>query len=146
MAKMQTTAIRKRGRPYLYSSTVILRCFIVRLWFSLDFNNALRIFISMDCQYKYTLALACGLVTIPRRHTFDRWLKTISVDIKQRISTIGYLFVTGGIADTSVKATIGSTLLKAKGDIWHKSSMKKGIIPCSSIDTDARRGYSPTKK
>jgi Transposase DDE domain len=41
---------------------------------------------------------------------------------------------------------IDSTLLKAKGHIWHKSSMKKGIVPRSGIDTaDARWGFSHTK-
>ncbi len=48
--------------------------------------------------------------------------------------------------DHSIIAT-DSTLLKAKGHVWHKSSiMKKGIVPCSGIDTDAKWGYSHTKK
>ena len=99
----------------------------------------------MDCcQYNRKLAIACGLLSIPCRRTFDRRLKTISTDIKQRISTMGYLFVTDGLADPSITA-IDSTLLKAKGSIWHKSSMKKGIVPCPGIDTDARWGYSHTK-
>ena len=58
---------------------------------------------------------------------------------------MGYLFVTDGLADPSI-AAIDSTLIKAKGSVWHKSSMKKGVVPCSDIDTDARWGYSHTKK
>jgi hypothetical protein len=47
----------------------------------------------MDCQYNRRLVLACGLAKIPSsRRTFDRRLKTMSIDIKQRISTMGYLF------------------------------------------------------
>ena len=99
----------------------------------------------MDCQYNRKLAIACGLITIPCRRTFDRRLKTISTDIKERISTMGYLFVTYGLADPSI-TSIDSTLLKAKGHVWHKSSMKKGIVPCPGIDTDARWGYSHTKE
>ena len=57
---------------------------------------------------------------------------------------MGYLFITEGIVDPSI-AAVDSTLLKAKGSVWHKSSMKKGIVPCSGIDTDARWGYSHTK-
>jgi hypothetical protein len=99
----------------------------------------------MDCcQYNSKLAVACGLVTIPSRRTFDRRLKTISKDIKQRISTMGYLFVTEGMVDPSITA-VDSTLIKAKGNVWHKSSMKKGEVPCPGIDTDARWGYSHTK-
>ena len=98
----------------------------------------------MDCQYNSKLAVACGLATIPCRRTFDRRLKTISTDIKERISTIGYLFVVEGLVDLSI-AAIDSTLMKAKGPIWHKSSMEKGEVPCSGIDKDARWGYSHTK-
>ncbi len=88
---------RKRGRPYGYSPTVIVRCFIVRIWFRLDSNNGLHIFINMDCQYTNKLAIACGLVSIPSRLTFDRRLKTMSNDIQERISTTGYLFVAEGL-------------------------------------------------
>ena len=73
---------RKRGRPYVYTPTVILRCFIVRIWFRLDSNNGLHTFLDTDCQYNRKLVLACGLITIPSRRTFDRRLKTISTDIK----------------------------------------------------------------
>ena len=90
-----------------------MRCFIVRIWFRIDFNNALHIFLNMDYQYNHKLALAYGLVKIPSRRTFDRRLKTISTDIKERISTMGHLFVTEGIADHYITA-IESTLLKAK--------------------------------
>ncbi len=38
-----------------------------------------------------------------------------------------------------------STLLKANGHLWHKSSIKKGIVPRSGIDTYARWGYNRTK-
>ncbi len=89
----------KRGRPYTYSPTVIVRCFIGRMWFRLDSNNALHTFLNIDCsQYNRKLALACGLVTIPSsRRTFDRRLKTISTtNVKDRISTMGYLFIVEG--------------------------------------------------
>jgi Transposase DDE domain len=102
----------------------------------------------MDCQYNHKLAGECGLVSIPSRRTFDRRLKTISTDIKQRISTMGNLFVTGGMVlvdDNHSIAAVDSTLMKAKSSVWHKSSMEKGIVPHSDIDTDARWGYSHTK-
>jgi hypothetical protein len=123
---------------------VILRCFVVRIWFRIDSNNALHTFLIMNFQYNHKLAIACGLIKIPSRRTFDRRLKTMSTDIKQRISTMGYFFVTEGLVDHSITAT-DSTLLKAKGPVWHTSSMKKGIVPRSGIDTDARWGYSHTK-
>jgi hypothetical protein len=140
------TTPKKRGRPYVYSPTIILRCFIVRIWFRLDSNNALYIFLNMDCKYNHKLAGACGLVTIPSRRTFDRRLKTMSTDMKERISTMGNLFATERLVVEHSITAVDSTLMKAKGSVWHKSSMKKGIVPCSGIDKDARWGYSHTNK
>jgi hypothetical protein len=46
------------------------------------------------------------------RRTFDRRLKTISKDIKERILTMGYLFVEEGMTDPSITAT--DSTLKSK--------------------------------
>jgi hypothetical protein len=135
---------RRRGRPYVYSSTIILRCFIVRLWFRLDSNNALHEFLELDYPYNRKVMKKCGLTQIPDRRTFDRRLKTISIDIKERIAIMTSLFVYEKMIDPYIVA-IDSTLLKAKGHVWHKSSMNNGIVPRSGIDTDARWGFSHTK-
>ncbi len=60
---------------------------------------------------------------------------------------MGYLFVIEGlmVVDSAITA-IDSTLFKAKGHVWHKSSMKKGIVPRPGIDTNARWGYSRATK
>ena len=55
------------------------------------------------------------------------------------------LFVCEKMINPYIVAIDNSTLLKAKGHVWHKSSMKKGIVPRSGIDTDARWGFSHTK-
>ena len=131
---------RRRGRrPYVYSPTVILRCFIVRLWFRLDSNNALHTFLELDYPYNKKIMKRCGLTQIPDRRTFDRRLKTISIDIKERITVMTHLFVCEKMIDPYIVA-IDSTLLKAKGYVWHKSSMNKGIVvPRSGIDRYRRQ-------
>ena len=78
--------------------------------------------------------------TTPNRRTFDRRLATISNDIKNRITTMGKLFVHDKIIDPSIILSADSTLVKAKGHVWHKSSMTKEVVPCSGIDTDAMWG------
>ena len=92
---------------------------------------------------------ACGLSVVesylPSRRTFDRRLKTISTDIKERITAMANLFVSEGLVKPYILA-IDSTLLKAdKGHVWHVSSMKEGLLPHSGIDTDARWGFSHTR-
>ncbi len=91
---------------------------------------------------------ACGLseLQLPSRSTFDRRLNTISTDIKERITSMGHLFVSECLVNSFITA-IDSTLIKAYGSVWHRSSMKKGVVPCSTgIDTDTRWGYSHTTK
>ena len=80
-------------------------------------------------------------VFLTDRRTFDRRLKTISADIKERIADMAVLFVKEKFVDPYIIAT-DSTLLRAKGRPWHKSSMIKGVVPCSGIDIDARWGFN----
>jgi len=91
--------------------------------------------------YNRRIMKACGLTSLPDRRTFDRRLSTISADIKERIATMASLFVKGKLVDPYIIA-IDSTLLRAKGHLWHKSSMIKGAVPRSGIDTDARFSYT----
>ena len=58
---------------------------------------------------------------------------------------MGNLFVKERLVDPYI-VTIDRTLLRAKGRPWHKSSMIKGVGPCSGIDIDARWGFSHTKQ
>ncbi|CAN5759178.1 hypothetical protein BH23THE1_BH23THE1_21840 [soil metagenome] len=119
---------RHRGRPYVYSHTTIVRCFIVRIWFRLDSNRSLHHFLSLDLPYNKRVMKACGLSIsyLPSRRTFDRRLKTISTDIKERIATTGNLFVFEGLVKPFIVA-IDSALLKSKGHVvWHASSMREG--------------------
>jgi hypothetical protein len=137
---------KKRGRPYAYPPTVILRCFVVRIWLRLDSNRALHNFLATDYYpYNRKIMKACGLTSLPNRRTFDRRLKTISPDIKERIVAMAALFVKERLVDPYI-VSVDSTLLKAKGHVWHKSSMNKGVVPRSGIDTDTRWGFSHTKQ
>ncbi|HET8687897.1 MAG TPA: transposase, partial [Methanosarcina sp.] len=136
---------KKRGRPYIYSPTVILRCFVVRIWLRLDSNRSLHGYLAMDYPYNRKVLRVCGLTSLPDRRTFDRRLSTISADIKERIATMVSLFVKEELVDPYIIA-IDSALLRAKGHLWHKSSIIKGLVPCSGIDTDARWGFSHTKQ
>ncbi len=56
---------------------------------------------------------------------------------------MGVLFIKDGLVDSSI-VSVDSSLLKAKGHVWHRSNMKNEV-PRSGIDTDARWGYSRTK-
>ncbi|WP_458744684.1 transposase [Candidatus Nitrosocosmicus sp. T] len=86
-----------------------------------------------------------SLIYTPCRRIFDRRLKTITINLIERKSTMGNLFILEGLIIPYILA-IDSALLKSKGKVWHASSMNEVILPRSGIDTDARWGYSHTKK
>ncbi|MDE1863743.1 MAG: transposase, partial [Thaumarchaeota archaeon] len=85
---------------------------------------------------------ACGLHTLPDRRTFDRRFKVLP--LRQIIARMGQTFLLEGLVDITT-ASVDSSLLKARGHVWHKSSMKKKVLPISGIDTDARWGFSKSK-
>jgi hypothetical protein len=95
--------------------------------------------------YNRGIMKACGLTGLPHRRTFDRRLWTISADIKERVAIMTSLFVKEKLIDPYIIA-IDSTLLRAKGHLWHKLSMIKGAVHRSGIDTHARCGFSHTRQ
>jgi hypothetical protein len=57
-------------------------------------------------------------------------------DIKKRITAMSEFFVRDKIVDPSILSA-DSTLIKAKGYVWQKTSMNKEVVPRSGIDTEA---------
>lgn len=133
---------KKRGHPYVYPTTVMLRCFVVRIWLRIPSNNCLHQYFEMYMPYNKNVMLACGLHCLPDRRTFDRRFKVLP--IRQMIARMGSVFFLEGIVDAKT-GSVDSSLIRAKGPVWHRSSMKKKILPISGIDTDARWGFSKTK-
>jgi hypothetical protein len=72
--------------------------------------------------------------TTPNRRAFDRHIATISNDIKNRITTMGELFVRDKIIYPCILSA-DSTLVKAKGHVWHKSSMEQILYGRGSSTT-----------
>lgn len=130
----------KRGRPYVYPTTVILRCFVVRIWFRIPSNNALCYFLSINTVHHRKIIQSCGLHSLPDRRTLDRRFKVLP--IRDIIGIVGRRFLTEQMAEADAAAD--SAIIQCK-KVWHKSDMEKGRIPTSGIDTDARWGFSKSK-
>jgi hypothetical protein len=71
----------------------------------LDSNIALHDYLAMEMPYNKKIMKGCGLSRVPSRRTFDRRLVTISKNIKNRITTMGKLFVHDKIIDPSILST-----------------------------------------
>jgi hypothetical protein len=75
----------------------------------------------------------------PSRRTFQRRLKTLPNSLPDQIRCLGgYLVEVLKPWETSGRAVaIDSTTLQAKGGVWHKKDKETGIVPHTSIDTEA---------
>lgn len=133
----------KRGRPYVYPTCTMIRCYVARIWLRIPSNNCLHHYFSINTAYNKMIMKSCGLDTLPDRRTFDRRFKILPVG--SIISTMGKRFVREKIVDVSI-TSVDSSMIRAKnGRVWHQKQMVSGKIPRSGIDIDAKWGFSGTR-
>jgi hypothetical protein len=80
--------------------------------------------------------------TITNRRTFDKRFKVLPSS--QIIAKMGNLFLLEKLADC-VTVSVNSSMIKAVGAVWHKSSMKQNVLPIFRINIDARCGFSKSR-
>jgi hypothetical protein len=80
----------------------------------------------------------------PSRRTFERRLKAMPETLPAQIACVGRELVESiePWAHCGRAAALDSTLLRARGGVWHKKDRKKGEVPHTSIDTEAHWGKS----
>ncbi|WP_157927990.1 hypothetical protein [Candidatus Nitrosotalea okcheonensis] len=76
---MYTDDDKKGGRPYVYPTIVILRCYVVRIWMRIPSNNCLHYYFTINGTYNKKIMRSCDLDTLPDKRTFDRRFKTLPV-------------------------------------------------------------------
>jgi hypothetical protein len=82
----------------------------------------------------------------PSRRTWERRLQALPDTLPQQIGYVGRLLVKvlHPWQHTGRAVAVDSTPLRAKGGVWHKKHRMQGIIPHSTIDTEAgwsKSGY-----
>jgi hypothetical protein len=75
----------------------------------------------------------------PSRRTWERRLKAIPATLPAQISCLGRHLVEliDPWFDCGRAAAIDSTLLRANDGVWHKKDREAGVVPHTSIDTEA---------
>ena len=133
--------IFRPGRPYVYSTILMVQLFIIKSWMRIPSNNTFHYFLSTKGTDDKLFKI-CRLTQIPNRRTIDRRFQVLPIgDI---ISNMGNLFVSEKLVD-DISASVDSSMLKAAGPVWHKSDIKKNRLPISGIDTNAKWGFSKSK-
>lgn len=106
---------KKRGRPYVYPTTVILRCFVVRIWMRIPSNNALHYYFSIETPHNSKVMKSCGLHSLPDRRAFDRRFKVLP--IQSIITSMRQRFLRGDIVQRDAAAA-DSAILECK-TVWY---------------------------
>jgi hypothetical protein len=131
----------RRGRPCVYADRVILKALLVMIVRQLPtVGSLLAVLAEPTAEMTHVRAqLTDEHGRFPSRRTWERRLDRIVDDLPTLIRVLGaYLLALlqpwprGGRA-----VAIDSTVLAARGGVWHKKDREAGVVPHSSIDIEA---------
>ena len=133
-------AQRKRGRPQTYSDQLLVKALVVMIIRRLYTAWALLAFLQQDDP---VVAQPRPLLTehgqCPTRRTWERRLAALPPTLPGLIGRRGRHWVTvlNPGAQQGHGTACDSTMVRAHGGVWHKKDRDAGVVPHSSIDTDA---------
>ena len=139
-------AKRGRGRPKVYSDRLFLKALVIMLIKHL--SKVYELLCVLEQPTAEMRALRRLLTTYegryPSRRTFERRLKAMPETLPAQIACLGRELVESiePWARCGRAAALDSTLLRARGGVWHKKDREKGEVPHTSIDTEAHWGKS----
>ena len=131
---------RKRGRPKTYSDKLIVKALVIMVIRRLYSAYSLLAFLEQETLLTQQLKpLLMEKERFPTRRTWERRLATLPETLPGLIGRLGrqlvQLLCPWSIGGRAV--AVDSTPLKAKGGVWHKKDRDRGVVPHSTIDTEA---------
>ena len=131
---------RRRGHPVVYSDRLFLKALVIMIVRRLGHVHELLSVLAEPTPEMQTLrALLTEHGRFPCRRTFERRLAAIPATLPAQIGCLGrYLVDQLALWQTCARAAaIDSTVLRAKGGVWHQKDRAAGVVPHTSIDTEA---------
>ena len=131
---------QSRGRPRFYNNRLFLKALIVMIVRNLHKVHELLTVLEQPTQEMQELrSLLSQGGRFPSRRTWERRLKAMPESLPDQIACLGRYLVQliNPWKHTGRAAAMDSTLLRARGGVWHKKHREQGIIPHTSIDTEA---------
>lgn len=130
----------RRGRPPIYSDRLFLKALVVMVLKRLPTAHALLAVLDQPTpEMRRLRALLTEDDRFPARRTWERRLAAVPATLPAQIACLGSALVT--LLDpwrTRGRAVaIDSTVLRARGGVWHKKHRDAGEVPHTSIDTEA---------
>jgi hypothetical protein len=130
----------RRGRPPVYSDRLFLKALVIMLVRNVSTVGGLIAILEQPTWEMQALrARLSEGGRFPTRRTWERRLAALPGSLPARIACLGRHLV--GLldpwADRGRAAAIDSTVLRARGGVWHKKHRDAGVVPHTSIDTEA---------
>jgi hypothetical protein len=133
-------AQRSRGRPKTYSDRLIVKALVIMIIRRLYTAYAMLAFLNQDDPLPRQLrGLLCEHGRFPSRRTWERRLAALPPNLPGLIGCFGRHLVTlmPPWARDGRAVAVDSTALQTGGGVWHKKHREQGVVPHSSIDTEA---------
>jgi hypothetical protein len=130
----------RRGRPARYSDRLFLKALVVMVLKRLPTAHALLAMLEQPTPEMRRLR---GLLTedgcFPARRTWERRLAAMPDRLPEQIACLGSALVAGldPWRRRGRAVAIDSTVLRARGGVWHKKHRAAGEVPHTAIDTEA---------
>jgi hypothetical protein len=134
-------AQRKRGRTKAYPDRLFLKALVIMIVQQVHTPCGLLAILEQPTAEMQLLRKELSLPDgrFPCRRTWKRRLDSIPETLPAQIACLGgcLLQSLGLWAKTACAAAIDSTVLIARGGVWHKKDREAGVVPHTSIDTEA---------
>jgi len=133
-------AKRKRGKPRFYPDRLFLKALVIMIVRHLHkVHELLTVLDEPTAEMQALRALMTEKGRYPTRRTWERRLKALPASLPAQIACLGRHLVAliQPWATCGRAGAIDSTTLPANGGVWHKKDKEQGIVPHTSIDTEA---------
>ena len=138
---MPAPPTRGRGRPPVYPDRLFLKALVIMMVRRLHKVNEFLAVLAEPTPEMHRLR---GLLTdpqgrVPSRRTWERRLAAVPATLPAQIGCLGRHLVARlqPWTDCGRAVAIASTVLAARGGVWHKKHRAAGVVPHTSIDTEA---------
>ena len=131
---------RRRGRPIVYSEKLFLKALVIMIVRRLHrVRELLAVLDEPTSEMSMVRDSLSEEGRFPSRRTFQRRLKALPESLPEQIGSLGRHLVEmlKPWESRGRAVALDSTVLQAKGGVWHKKDKKAGKVPHTSIDTEA---------
>lgn len=131
---------RRRGHSVVYSDRRFLKALVIMIVRRLGHvHELLSVLTEPTPQMRAVRAALTEHGRFPCRRTFERRLAALPATLPAQIGCLGRSLVELPALWRSCAraAAIDSTVLRARGGVWHTKDREAGIVPPSAIDTAA---------